>query len=657
MNNTLDELSINTLRILSVEMIQKANSGHPGTPLGAAPSVFCLWANHMKFNPKNPNWIDRDRFILSAGHSSALLYSLLFLFGYDLDINDLKNFRQLDSKTPGHPEYKHTPGVEVTTGPLGQGIASAVGMAFAESYLANKFNNCDFNLIDHFTYVLCGDGCLMEGITSEAISLAGNLKLGKLIILYDSNNITIEGNTKITFTENVLDKFKACGWHAQKVFDANNLLEINNAIENAKKNLSQPSIIEIKSIIGYGAPNKQGKESSHGSPLGLDEIKLLKKNLNWNYDKEFFVPNEVIAYISNIKNKLIKKEEDWNKLFSDYKNKYKELAEEFERWNKKEIDLNIDGLLLEKEKNLSTRDASEKIINKLANLINNLVGGSADLGPSTKTIMRDRKFYSNNNKNGSNLHFGVREHAMAGFANGVMLHGGIRIFISTFFVFSDYMKPAMRLSALMNLPVINIFTHDSIGVGEDGPTHQPIEQLACLRSIPNMTVIRPCDYNETVFAWYYAIKNISGPTAIILSRQKLNEINKTGEGVLNGAYILYDSDDPEIILMASGSEVNLICDVYKKLKDININSRVVSMTSFEIFDKQSDDYKEYVLPKKIRKRFAVEAASSFGWYKYIGLDGDIVCMNSFGASAPAEVLFKKYNFTVEKIFERVMNLI
>ncbi len=643
----IDNLTVNTIRILAAEMIQKANSGHPGLPLGAAPAAFTLWSKHMKFNPQNPNWVDRDRFILSAGHGSALLYSLLFLFGFGLTLDDLKNFRQWASLTPGHPEYNLTPGVEVTTGALGQGFANAIGMALAESHLAAKFNESDFNIVDHFTYVLCGDGCLMEGISAEAASLAGTLKLGKIIVLYDSNDITIEGSTDLSFNEDVLKRFDAYGWQTIKVLDGNNLNDINIAIKTAKNDLTRPSIIQIKTQIGYGAPNKQGKACAHGEPLGEDEINAMKKFFHWQYEDLFFVPDEVLKYMSDIKNICQNNEDEWNKLFEEYAQKYPQKADEWKNWHDSKIEFDDD--FWQYDGDLPTRVSSQIVLNKLSKVVPNLIGGSADLAPSTKTVMEDRDFYSPTNPAGSNLHFGIREHAMAAIANGLAAHGGLRPYVAGFLVFSDYMKPAMRLSALMDLPVINVLTHDSIGVGEDGATHQPIEQLAMLRSIPNFTVFRPCDTNETVAAWHYALTNLSGPTAIVLSRQKLPLLRETGKNALKGAYILCDSDNPQIIMMASGSEVSLIYKAYDELNKLGISSRVISMVSFEVFDKQSHEYKESLLPKNIRARLAVEAATDFGWHKYVGLDGKIILMNRFGASAPADILFDKFGFTVENI--------
>lgn len=654
----IDDLTIATMRILCAEIVEKAKSGHPGLPLGASPTVYSLWAKVMKHNPKNPNWLNRDRFVLSAGHGSSLLYSLLHLFEYGLSIEDLKSFRQLDSLTPGHPEYKHTVGVEVTTGPLGQGIANGIGMAWAESYLSAKFNKPNYSIVDHYTYVLCGDGCLMEGVSAEAASLAGTLELGKLILLYDSNNITIEGSTDITFKESVLERFNAYNWHTQVVEDGNDLEIILKSIENAKKVTNKPSIIEIKTLIGYGAPNKQGKASAHGEPLGIDEIKLLKEGLKWSNDSEFHVPPKVKEYISQLLKSFETEENKWNNLLEDYKVNYPELYKEWKLWNKNKVDekfLKEDDFWTY-EGDLATRVSSEQVLNKVAKFVPNLIGGSADLAPSTKTIMKDRLYFSKDCRTGSNLHFGVREHAMTAIANGMALHGGLRVYIAGFFVFSDYMKPAMRLSALMNLPIINILTHDSIGVGEDGPTHQPIEQLSALRATPNFTVLRPSDTKETAAAWYLALTR-NKPSALVLSRQNLKLKKETGKNALKGGYILRDSNDPKIILIASGSEVDLIYKAYDVLKDKGINSRIVSMLSFEVFDEQSETYKQSVLPNKIKIRLAVEAGSSFGWHKYVGLDGDILCIDKFGASAPADKLFNKYGFTVDSVINKCLDLL
>jgi len=655
-----DQLTINTIRLLSAEAVQKANSGHPGLPLGASPAAYTVWAKEMSHNPKNPDWLNRDRFILSAGHGSSLIYSLLHVFGYGLTINDLKQFRQKGSLTPGHPEYKHTKGVEVTTGPLGQGIANAVGMAWAENYIAHKFNKPNCEIIDHYTYVLCGDGCLMEGISAEAASLAGTLGLGKLILFYDSNGITIEGETKIAFRENVLDRFKSYGWHTQLIGDGNDVDGIQKAVQVAKAETDKPSIIEIKTIIGYGSPNKAGKSSVHGEPLGVDELKATKQALGFDPEKEFFVPEEVTTAMNEWLKTAESKENAWNTLFGNYKKEYPDDYKEFRVWFDKKlpVDLLNNEDFWTYDGNLATRVSSEKVLNKVCKLVPNLIGGSADLAPSTKTLMANRGDYSKETPDGANLHFGIREHAMTAIANGMALHGGLRPYIAGFFVFSDYMKPSMRLSALMGLPVINIMTHDSIGVGEDGPTHQPVEHLSALRSIPNFTVIRPCDTNETAAAWYLALTRTNSPTAIALSRQNLTLLPETGKNALKGAYILKDSakPTPDIILMATGSEVELIYNAKDILLEKDIDARVVSMPSFEIFEEQTDEYKESVLPKSVRNRLAVEAASSFGWAKYTGLDGDMICIDTFGASAPAGELFKDFGFTVENVVAKALKI-
>lgn len=657
----LDTTTINTIRILSAEAIQKANSGHPGLPLGAAPMAYTLWAKNMKHNPMNPNWINRDRFVLSAGHGSMLIYSLLHLFNYGLTMEDLKNFRQWGSKTPGHPEYGHTTGIETTTGPLGQGISNAVGMAMAETYLGEKFNRPGYNIVDHYTYSIVGDGCLMEGISSEAASLAGTLGLDKLIVLYDSNNITIEGNTDIAFTEDVKGRFKAYNWQAINVDDGNDVDAIDKAIKEAKADKERPSIIIIKTEIGYGCPAKQGKSSAHGEPLGEDNLKIAKEFLKWNHKEEFFVPEEVKEYMDKKIKELSKEEERWNKLKEEYDNKYPELAKEWQLWfsGKIEKDLLNDEDFWKFEKKMATRAASGEVINRLADAIPNLIGGSADLAPSNKTYMKNKGDFSKENRKGANLHFGVREHAMAAIANGMYLHGGLKVFVSTFFVFSDYMKPSMRLAALMNLPITYVLTHDSIGVGEDGPTHEPIEQLASIRSIPNMTVFRPADAKETAAAWYYAITKEDGPVSLVLSRQNLPLYNETGKKALKGAYILKDAEDknPDIILMATGSEVELIYEGAKVLEKEGIKVRVVSMPSLELFEKQSKEYKEEVLPSNVTKRLAVEAASSFGWHKYLGFDGDMLSIDHFGASAPGDVLFKEFGFTLENLVNKAKKVL
>ncbi|NLV36797.1 MAG: transketolase [Clostridiaceae bacterium] len=659
--NKIENLTINTIRALSAEGVQKANSGHPGLPLGAAPMAYTLWARNLKHNPTDPNWDDRDRFILSAGHGSMLIYSLLHIFGYGLTIDDLKQFRQLDSLTPGHPEYGHTKGVEVTTGPLGQGFANGVGMAMAEAYLANKFNRPGYKVVDHYTYVLSGDGCMMEGVASEAASLAGTLGLGKLIVLYDSNKITIEGSTDIAFRENVAKRFEAYGWQTLNVEDGNSVEDIDAAIKAAKAESAKPSLIVIKTSIGYGCPEKQGKASAHGEPLGVDNIKAMKENLCWGYEEDFYVPGEVSEHIGKIMQAGKKQQDDWNELIKAYAKEYPELAAEWEAWKKADF---ASGLLDNKEywdfdsKANATRSSSGDVLNRLAAIVPNLIGGSADLAPSNKSNMKGRGDFLPGDYSGSNLHFGVREHAMAAIGNGMAAHGRLQPYVSTFFVFCDYMKPSMRLSALMKLPVTYVLTHDSIGVGEDGPTHQPIEQLASLRSIPGFVVFRPCDSKETAAGWYAAMSRKESPIALVLTRQNLPQLDMTGVNALKGAYTILDSGrQPEIILMASGSEVQLVYEAGKQLLERGVAVRVVSMPSWELFEEQDEAYKESVLPSGVEKRLAVEAASSFGWHKYIGFKGDIISIDHFGESAPANLLFDKYGFTVENVLNKALKLL
>ncbi len=657
----IDNLAVNTIRILSAEAIQKAKSGHPGLPMGAAPMAYTLWNRHLKHSPSNSKWIDRDRFVLSAGHGSMLLYSLLNIFGYDVAVEDIKNFRQFESKTPGHPEYKFTDGVETTTGPLGQGVCNAVGMAIAESHLASKFNKPNYNVIDHYTYALVGDGCLMEGISGEACSLAGTLGLGKLIVLYDSNNITIEGNTDIAFREDVALRYEAYGWQVLKVKDGTDILEIDAAIKEAKKDCNRPSIIIVRNIIGFGCPAKQGKSSAHGEPLGEENLKLTKEHLNWTYEP-FTVPEEIENFKKEFVIKAKKIENKWNEMLASYKEQYPELKKEWEMWfdEKSGVDLLENEQFWKFDKPLATRESSGILINRLSKLIPNLIGGSADLAPSNKTYMEGKGDFSKEDRSGANMHFGVREHAMAAIANGMYLHGGLKVFVATFFVFSDYMKGAMRLSAIMKLPIIYVLTHDSIGVGEDGPTHEPIEQLASLRTIPNMTVFRPADSCETAAAWYSALNSKNGPTALVLTRQKLPLYENSGKNALKGGYILKEAknkEKPDVILMASGSEVELILNAAIELEKENISARVVSMPSFELFEAQSEQYKNLVLPKNIRARVAVEAASPFGWHKYVGIDGEVIAMEGFGASGKAEILFEQFGFTVENVIEKVKMVI
>ena len=659
MSKELDKLCINAIRVLSADAIEKSKSGHPGLPLGAATMAYTLWSN-MNHNGKNPKWDNRDRFVLSAGHGSMLEYSLLHLFGYGITVEDIKNFRQVGSLTPGHPEYGHTQGVEITTGPLGQGICNAVGMAIAEAHLAEKFNKPGYEVVNHNTYAIVGDGCLMEGISGEASSLAGTLGLGKLVVLYDSNNISIEGNTDIAFREDVAKRYEAYNWQVIKVNDGNDIEAIENALEEAKKETTKPSMIIVKNQIGFGCPAKQGKASAHGEPLGAENVKAMKENLGWKQE-ELYVPAEVYSNMDNYINAGVEKENFWNSLFEAYQNEYPELAAEYSKWMSGEIDSeallnNEDFWSFDKE--MATRESSGIMINRLANLIPNLIGGSADLAPSNKTYMTGKGDFSAEDRSGRNLHFGVREHAMAAIANGMYAHGGLKVFCATFFVFSDYMKGAMRLSSLMNLPVSYVLTHDSIGVGEDGPTHQPIEQLAALRSMPNMTVFRPADSKETSAAWYYAVTNGSTPTSLVLTRQKLPLYDGCAKRALKGGYILKDSkkEIPDVILMASGSEVELIYKAADELAARGIDARVVSIPSFEIFNAQDEAYKESVLPNSVRKRVAVEALTSFGWYQYVGLDGRIISLDTFGASGNADALFKQFGFTVENVVNETMKL-
>lgn len=654
----IDEKSINTLRVLSVEAIEKANSGHPGLPMGAAPMAYTIWSN-MRHNPQNPNWFNRDRFILSAGHGSALLYSLLHIFDYGVEIEDLKNFRQLGSKTPGHPEYGDTVGVESTTGPLGQGISTAVGMAMAEAHLAAKFNKEDNKIIDHNTFVLVGDGDLMEGISYEATSLAGNLGLGKLIVLYDSNSITIEGGTDLAFTEDIKSRFEGLGWDYSKVEDGNDIKDIEEKINAAKEVSDKPSIIEVITEIGYGSSAVQGKSAAHGSPLGKENIEEMKKNLSWEEEGSFIVPEDVKEHMSNKVQSLAEYENAWNKQWNDYKAKYPELAKKLQAWINKDLDLDFleSEEFYEFDKGYSTREASGIVINRLAEKLDNLFGGSADLAPSNKTNMDKRESFTKDNYSGSNIHFGIREHAMGAALNGIALHGGLISYAGTFLVFSDYIKPAIRLSALMKLPVTYVLTHDSIGVGEDGPTHQPIEHLAMLRSIPNFVTFRPADSRETAAGWKVAITSKDRPVGLILSRQGLPLLDGSGDDARKGAYIIKEEkNEIDIILLASGSEVSLAIEAAEKLEEQSIGTRVVSMPSWELFEEQSEEYKEKVLPSGKRKRLAIEAAGELGWYKYIGLDGDIIAMTSFGASGPGNELFDKFGFTVDNIVDKALNL-
>ena len=659
--SNIDTKSVNAIRILSADGVQKANSGHPGLPLGSAAMAYELWARHMKHNPVNPKWANRDRFVLSGGHGSMLLYSLLHLFGYGLTAEDLANFRQDGSLTPGHPEYGHTVGVEATTGPLGAGMAMAVGMAMGEAHLAAKFNKESFPVVDHYTFVLGGDGCMMEGITSEAMSLAGTLGLGKLIVLYDSNKISIEGSTDIAFTEDVKKRFEAFGFQTLVVEDGNDLAEIGAAIDAAKADLTRPSMITVKTKIGYGSP-REGMASAHGEPLGADNIKALKEKLEWPSQDSFFVPAEVYDNYKALAAEGAKTEEAWNKLFTDYSKTYPEMKTLWDQYH----DVNIAKDLIDNEefwayadKPEATRNLSGMVLNRLKNHLPNLIGGAADLAPSTKTYMNDMGDFAKENYGGRNLHFGVRELAMAAMGNGLALHGGLRAYVSTFFVFSDYVKPMARLSALMNLPLTFVLTHDSIGVGEDGPTHEPIEQLAMLRAMPNFTVFRPADATESIAAWYYAVTSTTTPSALVLTRQNLPQYAGSSKDALKGGYVISDSKKavPDAIIMASGSEVELGINAQAELSKEGVDVRVVSMPSMDLFEAQSAEYKESILPKAVRARVAVEAATDFGWGKYVGLDGATVTMKGFGASAPAGTLFKKFGFTTENVVKAVKSVL
>ncbi|MEO8446620.1 MAG: transketolase [bacterium] len=662
--NTLEELCINTIRLLSADAVQKANSGHPGMPMGAATMAYTLWTKFLNFNPHNPDWANRDRFILSAGHGSMLLYSLLYLTGYDLSMDDLKEFRQLDSKTPGHPEYHLTNGVETTTGPLGQGFANGVGFAIAQKFLAAKYNKPGFEIFDYNIYAICSDGDLMEGISSESASYAGHLRLGNLIYLYDDNHISIEGKTEITFTEDTAKRFEAFGWHVQIVEDGNDVEKISMAIQNAKDEKDRPSIIKVRTHIGYGSPNKADSAGVHGSPLGDEELRQTKINLGWDPDKFFYVPEEVLKYFNEAGDKGKPKEENWNSIFSDYKKEFPELAEEYEELMKGNFKKGwIDSIpsFDPKDGAMATRSASGKTINAIAEYFPFLIGGSADLEPSTDTFIKGMGNFQPGSYDGRNLHFGVREHSMGSVLNGINLTKPFIGYGATFLIFSEYMRPPIRLAAIMGIRPIYVFTHDSIGLGEDGTTHQPIEQLISLRSIPNLAVIRPADANETAQSWKVAIEHKTGPVALILSRQKLPVIDQSkfssAKNVSKGAYILSDSKDkPEIIFIATGSEVQLALAAQEKLNSEKINSRVVSLPCWELFEMQSEDYKKKILPPDIRKRISIEAGSTLGWSKYVTDDGISIGIDVFGKSAPIEDLMKEFGFTVENVVAKAKSL-
>lgn len=664
MTQQMDQLAINAIRTLSIDAIEKANSGHPGLPMGAAPMAYTLWTKQLRHNPQNPNWYNRDRFVLSAGHGSMLLYSLLHLGGYGLEMEEIKNFRQWNSKTPGHPEYGHTVGVEATTGPLGQGIAMSVGMAMAERHLAATYNKPGKEIVDHYTFALCGDGDLMEGVAAEAISLAGHLKLDKLIVLYDSNDISLDGDLEKSFSENIQKRFESYGWNYLKVTDGTDIVEINSAIEKAKQNTGGPTVIEVKTVIGFGSPNKSGKADSHGAPLGFDEVALTKAAYAWEHEP-FAVPSEVydtFKVASEVQG--VQAEAAWNELFESYKTEYPELAAQFVNAMENKLPENFASELpvYEAGTAVATRSSSGDAINAIAKTTPSFFGGSADLAGSNKTTIKGAGDFFAETPEGRNIWFGVREFAMGAALNGMALHGGLNVFGGTFFVFSDYVRPAIRLSALMGLPVTYVFTHDSIAVGEDGPTHEPIEHLASLRAMPNLSVIRPADANESVAAWKLAVESKSNPTVLVLSRQNLPVLDVAKEtvyeGVEKGAYVVSASskETPDALLIATGSEVGLAVEAKKALLAEGIDASVVSMPSMDRFEKQSKEYKESVLPKAVTKRLAIEMGASLGWHKYVGFEGDVLAIDKFGASAPEKIVLKEYGFTVENVVAKVKAL-
>lgn len=658
----VEQLAVNTIRTLAIDAIEKAKSGHPGMPMGMAPAGHVLWSKVMNHNPTNPSWFNRDRFVLSAGHGSMLLYSLLHLSGYDVSLEDLKQFRQWGSKTPGHPEFGHTPGVDATTGPLGQGVAMGVGMAMAEVHLSSVFNRDNFPLVDHYTYAICGDGDLMEGVSAEAASLAGHLQLGKLILIYDSNNITLDGEANLSFSENVAKRFEAYGWQVLRVEEENNLTAIEDALVKAKNELNKPTLIEVKTTLGFGSPNKGGiggHQGTHGSPLGAEEVTLTKEFYGWPQE-DFYIPEEVTEYWQEVKNKGIQENQQWDEQFNHYKQEYPELAERLEREIKGELpeDWDQEVPVYEEGVSLSTRVASGQVLNALAKKVPNLIGGSADLESSTMTHLKDLGRFTPGHYDGRNVYFGVREFAMGGIVNGMALHGGVKPFGSTFFVFSDYLRPAIRLSAIMNLPVVYVFTHDSIFVGEDGPTHEPIEQLSALRGIPNVTVLRPADANETAAAWKYAIENKKGPVALVLTRQNLtvNIDSKTAnKQVVKGAYVVTadTNEPPDVQLISTGSELSLALNVKDGLEKEGISARVISMPSWELFEKQSPEYQASILRSDIKLNVAIELGSPQGWAQYVGRDGLVIGINTFGASAPGDRIAKEYGFTAESIINKI----
>lgn len=666
MSNSINTLSINTIRTLSIDAIEKANSGHPGMPMGAAPMAYTLWTQFMNHNPKNPKWFNRDRFVLSAGHGSMLLYSLLHLAGYGLTIDDLKSFRQWDSLTPGHPEFGHTAGVDATTGPLGQGIAMAVGMAMAERHLAATYNRDSYNVVDHYTYGICGDGDLMEGVSAEAASLAAHLKLGRLVVLYDSNDISLDGDLNKSFSESVEDRFKAYGWQYLRVEDGNDLTAIAEALEASKTDETRPTLIEVKTVIGYGSPNRSGKSAVHGAPLGSDELKLTKDAYKWTFEKDFHVPEEVYEHFQKACVEAgSNKETEWNTLFSEYKTAYPELAQQLEGAINNELPEGWDKDIpvYEEGKSLASRASSGEVLNGISKNLPSLFGGSADLAGSNNTMIKGAEDFTPADYSGRNIWFGVREFAMGAALNGMMLHGGVHAFGGTFFVFSDYLRPAIRLAAIMKLPVTYVFTHDSVAVGEDGPTHEPVEQLAALRAMPDLGVIRPADGNEVAAAWRTAIESSDRPTALILTRQNLPTLKNTAElayeGVRKGGYIVSASkkEQADVLLIATGSEVNLAVSAQAKLAEENIDAAVISMPSWDRFEDQSKEYKQSVINPAVKKRLGIEMASPFGWDRYTGDKGEILAINRFGASAPGNKIMEEFGFTVDNVVSRVKALV
>ncbi|MBT2655609.1 transketolase [Bacillus sp. ISL-18] len=662
MAQNIENLAVTTIRTLSIDAVNAANSGHPGLPMGAAPMAYALWANHLNHNPENPNWFNRDRFVLSAGHGSSLLYSLLHVFGYQVSMDDLKGFRKLNSKTPGHPEFGHTPGVEATTGPLGQGIANSVGMAMAEAHLAAKFNKEGFPVIDHYTYALVGDGDLMEGVSYEAMSMAGHMKLGKLVVLYDSNDISLDGELNVSFSEDIKKRAESAHWHYLRVEDGNDIEAITKAIQSAKENTEQPSLIEIRTIIGYGSPKVAGTNKAHGAPLGVDEGKVTKQAYNWLYEEDFYVPDEVRVHFEQLKRKGIETEQGWNQLFESYQKENPELAEQLANAISGKVLIEANDILtFDSSKAVSTRVASGDAINHFVKSVPAIFGGSADLSHSTMTEIKGEQIFAVESYAARNVYFGVREHAMGAAANGMAYHGGLKPFVSTFFVFNDYLRPSIRLAALSKLPVTYVFTHDSIAVGEDGPTHEPVEQLAALRAIPGLTVIRPTDANETASAWAFALQQTEGPVALILSRQNLPVFSETKanlDKVSKGAYVLTETNsNPNVILMATGSEVSLAVNAKKELEKEDLSVRVVAMPSWELFNKQSSEYKETVLPSSVTKRVAIEMGIRLGWERYVGFAGEVLSIESFGASGEGTSVMKHFGFTTENVVHIAKNVL